>query len=252
MIEQKKTSKWNRFKQYLLDIFFPRHVKCIFCGGELNERAHNDCCEKCLTNLPFIKNFCARCGEPMSDYSAGVCLRCKRKNYDFVCARSVFEYTNKIVACVHKYKYSGQKFLCEPMAAFLTEYLARWDISPDIVTSVPMFKKKEKARGYNQAKILAEIVAKNFNLPYLDLTIKVKDNPSQTTLHFKERQDNVKDVFDINKAHKAEMSGKTILLIDDVYTTGATASGVSSVLKKNGAKQIYVLTLAHAVINDEI
>lgn len=250
--DKKKKSKWNRFKQYLLDIFFPRHVKCIFCGEELDGSEHNDTCKNCQTTLPFIVNYCIRCGEPLTHEGEGICLRCTQNNHSFVMARSVFEYKGKIVSAVHKYKYNGQKFLCEPMAGYLCDYLARWNVSFDYICSVPMFKKKEKERGYNQAKLIAEIVAEKFDIPHIDAITKIKNNPSQTTLAFRERQENVKDVFALNENFKNLIKNKTILLIDDVYTTGATANEIAEVLMHGHAKQVYVLTLAHALIKQDI
>ncbi len=247
-----RKGKWNMFKEYLLDIFFPRHVKCIFCGEELNGNDYNDTCEKCLLTLPYIKNCCLRCGEPLSADKEGICLRCTSTNYDFELARSVFEYTDKIISVVHKYKYKNQKFLSEPISNYLCDYLAKWDIKVDMVCAVPLFKKKEKERGFNQAKLLAENVAEKFDLPYVDAVLKVKDNPSQTTLSFKERQENVLDVYAINENLKKDIKDKSILLIDDIYTTGATANAIAKILKSAHAKAVYVLTFAHAIIKQEL
>ncbi len=246
---QKK--KVNRCKEYLLDIFFPRHVKCIFCDEELNGKEHNDCCQNCLNSLPFIKTYCERCGTPMPVEREGVCAFCNANNYDFVMARSIFEYTGDVVTTIHNYKYHNQKFLCEPLGEFLSDYLARWDISPEVVCAVPLHEAREKSRGYNQAKLLAEVVARNFNLPYVEAVKKIKDNPSQTALTIKERQANVKDVYAINKDFKKDIENKTILLIDDIYTTGATANEISKILKSAKAKAIYVLTVAHAIGNQD-
>lgn len=241
-------NKLKKFKDYLIKLIYPNHIKCIFCGDELSQRSYNDVCENCFETLPFIENFCERCGDVIPKDSFGVCSRCKINNFNFVYARSVFEYKNEVLNAVHGFKYSGKKYLFKPFARFMAEYYARQNLFVDFVTSVPMFELKEKERGYNQATLLAEEFSRLTNVPFVDCCAKVVDNVSQASLDFKDRQENVVDTFAFKPEFRKVVKGKTILLIDDIFTTGATSNEVCKVLLEGGAKACYVLTLAHTVL----
>lgn len=245
-------SKLHKFKEFLLDLLYPKHLACIFCDDELDDRSSNDTCYECIHNLPFIDRACTRCGARINDNNDGICLNCKSNNFDYDLSRSVFVYEDKVMSAVHKYKYGGEKYLLEPFGNYLSKYLATWNIYPDYITAVPLHPNREKERGYNQAKCMAEVVATNFGIPYIDACVKVKDNPRQATLPLKERRENVKDAYKIAPDMRKSLKNKTILLIDDVYTTGSTASEIAKVLKSAGVKSVYVLTLAHAVDNREV
>ena len=237
--------KISKIKDAILNLIFPKNIKCMFCTGELNQNSYNVTCENCLETLPFITNDCERCGSQIGENQTGVCLKCKNTNYYFNQAKSVFVYVDKPLNVVHNLKYNGKKFLAEYMVKYMLDVYAKWNAFVEIVTYVPMFKQKEKARGYNQAKLLAEEFSKNVNIPCYNLCSKVVDTSSQTQLDNKARMKNVEDSFAFNNEFKDTVNGKRILIIDDVITTGATTSEISKVLKAAGAKECYVLSFAH-------
>lgn len=242
-------NKLKSFKDYLINLIYPNHIKCIFCGDELNQNSYNDTCEDCFETLPFISHCCDRCGDKISEDSFVVCNKCKNINYDFIKARSVFEYNDKLIKAVHGFKYADKKYLYKPFAKFLAEYYSTNDMFADYVVCVPMFKTKEEARGYNQAKLLAEEFSNITKVPFVDCCSKIVDNESQTTLNFKNRQQNVANTFAFNNKYKKKIKDKSILVIDDIFTTGATSNEVCKLLKENGAKECYVLTLAHTTLD---
>ena len=129
----------------------------------------------------------------------------------------------------------------------MCDVFSTWNISVDIVTSVPLHKNRERQRGYNQSKLLAEYIANKFNIEYVDAVEKIVDNTAQATLDFKSRRENVKDVYKSISEAKSEIKDKNVLLIDDIYTTGATCNAVSEILKSMHAKEVYVLTFAHSI-----
>ena len=246
-------TKFDKFKEFLLNIIYPKHITCVFCDEELDSNSNNDTCVQCLSELPFLTtNTCERCGGIVSENNENICLNCKANNFEFDLARSVFNYEDKIVSAIHKYKYSSHRYLLEPFGNYLSKYLASWNIHPDYITSVPLHPNREKARGYNQAKCMAELVSKNFGIPYVDICEKTVDNKNQARLDFKERRKNVKDVYKLVPDIRKKVSGSTILLIDDVYTTGSTCSEVAKIIKSAGVSKVYVLTLAHAQCNLEV
>lgn len=240
--------KIKRFGSYLKNLLFPKHIKCVFCGNELATDFYNDTCKECLNNLPFIKNYCDRCGLPVKVGTIGVCQNCKTTNYNFNFARSVFEYKDKVVRVVRKLKYHNGKYLVESMANSMAELYSTTSLQADIVTNIPMHIKPFKKRGYNQSKLLAEKFASKTNLPCVELCSCVVNKPSQTSLSYSERKENVKDSFAFNKEYKEQIKDKVVLIIDDVITTGATTSEIAKVLIENGAKACNVLTFAHSVV----
>ena len=237
--------KMSKFKEKILDLIYPKNIKCMFCAGELNQNSYNTTCEDCLEILPFIKNPCERCGSEMNENQTGVCLKCKNTNYNFAQAKSVFEYVDLPLNVVHNLKYNAKKYLAEYMVKYLLDIYATWNLFADFVTCVPMFELKEKVRGYNQAKLLAEEFAKQTKVPFYELCAKVVDTVSQTELDTKQRMENVADSFAVKPEYKTMVKGKTILIIDDVITTGATTSEISKMLLKAGAKECYALSFAH-------
>ena len=237
--------KMKRFANKILDLMYPKNIKCMFCAEELNQFDYNCTCENCLPNLPFISNPCSRCGSPMGENQQGVCLKCKTRNFHFNQAKSVFEYIESPLKVVHNLKYNGKTYLVEYMVKYLLEVYGTWNILPDIITCVPMFPTKEKVRGYNQSKLLAEQFSKIVGVPFVELCSKVVDTVSQTELNTNDRIENVKDSFALKNEHAKLIKNKTILIIDDVITTGATTSEISRVLKQGGAVACYAMSFAH-------
>ena len=239
----------NKLKDAVLNLVFPKNIKCMFCGEELNQNSYNTTCENCLEILPFISNPCDRCGSPMSENQVGVCFKCKKSNFDFTQAKSVFEYKDNPLVVVHNVKYNAKTYLVEYMVKYLLDSYATWGVFADIVTNIPMFETKEKIRGYNQSKLMAEEFSKVSKIPFFEICAKVVDNVSQTELNTKDRLKNIEDSFAVKREYRNEIKGKTILIIDDVITTGATASELSKVLIEAGAKECYVLSFAHTKLN---
>lgn len=240
-----KKIKWEMIKEGILDWLYPRHIKCIFCNEELDENSHNDTCVDCLSKLPFIKSPCPRCGGERNENNDGVCLNCKTNNFDFSIARSVFVYTDDIVKVIHKYKYNYLKCLSEPLSGFMSDYFATSDLSADFITAVPLHENRLKERGFNQSELLARALGTKFNIKYLDLCVKIVDNSRQASLGFAERKANVKGAYKIKGEYKKTIKDKTIMIVDDVYTTGATTSEIARVIKDAGARDVVVFTLAH-------
>ncbi len=235
----------SKIKQSIINSFYPKHIKCICCKGELVNKNVYDMCDDCYSNLPFIKqHFCNRCGLPFDKDGEGVCLNCKATNFKFDLARSVVGFTDKVVPLVHKFKYGGYKFLAEPLSYLMYDLLIFQNWKVGAICYVPLFLKREKARGYNQSRELAMYLSKLTGLEIVDNIMRVRDTPTQTKLSRRERKENVKDCFKL--ADKKLTEGKNILLIDDMFTTGSTSNEVSKLLKKSGANKVYVLTFSHA------
>ena len=236
--------KFN-LKEFISKLIYPKHIKCIFCGDEINILNAYDICENCNKHLPrIVDNFCIRCGQPHPAEGSGICLSCSGTNFHFEKARSSLKFEGDVQKAIHKFKYARYKFLAQPFAEFLFDTLQSTDWDIDLISYVPLFPTREKNRGYNQSQLLAQELSKLTNIPTFDDIVRLRDTPSQTHLSKKERRKNVENCFKVN--NKVAVKDKTILLIDDVFTTGSTCDEISKELKKHHAKEVYILTVAHA------
>ncbi len=216
---------------------------CFSCNQRIqaNEKY---LCQECELKLDFITDICPKCGAELSDTE---CRYCREGNYVFTKARSLFQFNKQIQALIHNLKYneiSGvAKYLTEKTVTYLKEFQPFGEI--DFICPVPLHKVKKRERGYNQAELISKNLASQLNWEHAsDLITRIRYTNTQTSLSKEKRCENVKNAFRINK--KYEMKDKNILIIDDVFTTGATINSISNLLKHNQIGKIYVLTIARA------
>ena len=236
----------NSIKNFATKTLFVSGIKCICCGDELSTDSRYSMCDKCHTDLPFITGkVCKKCGEPIKSL-AEYCLKCKNhidRNFDV--ARSVFLYAEEMRRLIINLKFNGKKYLADYLSWFLFDSYVLNGFDCNLVMPVPMHIKSLKRRGYNQQELLCSSFAKmGFEVDTTSV-VKAVDTKTQVGLDFKQRQTNLTNAFKV--VNKDKIKGKKILLIDDIYTTGATVSEVASVLKKAGVNSVSVLTLCHEV-----
>lgn len=232
----------GKFLNNIFETLFPSGITCFLCGDEVSESKF-DLCNKCEAKIPRVKKICLKCGTPINSM-ANYCLTCKNTKRFFDLARSALIYKEDVAGAIRNFKYGGKKYLAKCFAKFLNEELNKLNLTEiDYIIPVPLFPKRLKKRGYNQAQLLAEELSKTTLIP-IDTTslIRVKDTETQTELSYRQRQNNLEDAFKVE--NKKKLKGKTVLLIDDVLTTGSTANHCSKILKDAGVKVIYVLTVA--------
>jgi ComF family protein len=228
------------FEQFI-DLIFP--PRCNICKAKSGKIV----CEACESKIKYLKPpICRICGEPKDKYFKGeLCEDCAIEAPPFIIARSIALYEGPIKDTIHKFKFDGRTRLSSFLGGLMISYLGNGDIKMDIIDTVvpvPLSKNRVKQRGYNQSKLLAEEIAKHFSIKLDHVSLKkIKDVTPQFELAREQRLTHVKGAFE-----SAPVAGN-ILLIDDIYTTGATAKEASSALKSAGAKKVFVLTLARAV-----
>lgn len=158
----------------------------------------------------------------------------------------LFPYEGIIREKLIQYKFQGKSYLSTFFAKILQnhEKMSRLLEKYDIIIPVPMYSKKEKLRGYNQTALIAKEIAKAYqNLIYDGKSLqKIKDTKMQSSLNKKQRKNNIKNAY--NVINQQKIKDKKIVLLDDIYTTGATANECSKMLKQEGAKEILVVTIA--------
>ena len=233
----------NKFIKTLKDIFFPLNYTCDVCGAE---SFGSNICESCLKTVTLNnKVTCPICGR--KTVRPEICLECKAQPPKYKRAVSPLVYDGGVIELIAKFK-NGYGYLREYFSKLIAEKLAELP-KADCIIYVPATKKMQKFRGYNQTELVAKSLSKLIDTPVvLNAAIKVKQNSEQKGLSFKERQENVKGAFKVVKAE--ELKDKTVLILDDVLTTGATADEMCKVTLAAGAKCVYVATIASVEYNN--
>jgi ComF family protein len=176
---------------------------------------------------------------------ATVCDNCKKVDYHFDAAKSAFIYEEPVVGLVLRLKYNAEADVASMVLPFLVDALPA--AAPDIIVPVPLTPKRAKQRGYNQALLLANGLSKKLEIPVAEPLARVKETVAQKNMTLKQRQENLSNAFEVRD--KSQVKGKCVLLVDDVLTTGTTASECAKVLKRAGAKKVFVLTIATTKYN---
>jgi competence protein ComFC len=241
-----------------LDLLFPR--RCAACGDPIIEPDGSQICPLCLRNLPRIdrEEACERCGLPLGPYSLDHegrwCEGCRTLPFaGFRRACAVGTYEGSLRRAICRFKYSRRPHLARTLGKLIAdlareEYAAEMEDSednpgPEVVVSVPLHPARRKSRTFDQADLLAEAVAEALAIEYASGAMaRLVDTPTLTRQSREQRAETVKGVFTVRKPLTVE--GKRCLLVDDVMTTGATASECARVLKRAGAKDIAVCVLA--------
>lgn len=224
---------------------------CPFCDEVLEKReANRGICRKCQLRLVYItEKHCMKCGKPLSDEVAEYCYDCSRHRHFYTQARALLSYQGQTRAALYRFKYSNRR----EYAAFFGEEICRvWGrwiehCRADYLIPIPMHDRKQRERGYNQAKVLARVIGRQMGIPVAEkVLIKVAETLPQKELSAGERRKNLQAVFQVSKrkASGTELYGKTVILVDDIYTTGATVDAAAEVLLRAGAIHVYVLTAA--------
>lgn len=222
----------------VLDFFFPK--RCLGCG-----RAGTYICEVCEQKIPFLEDqYCAVCQKPSVGGFTHHRCRGTHKPERILSLLSYRDLGRKLVTVLKYEKVTDLRHLIGREAV---NFLNDSNISlgrETVVTFVPTHPLKFLERGFNQAELIAKEVSKAKSLKILPVLDKVLESPSQTALSRTERKQNIEGSFALNPEFQNEVYDHDILLVDDVFTTGATLLECSRVLKKSGARFIYLLTLA--------
>lgn len=221
------------FRTFIKRIFFPEY--CPFCDEiiPLNKRE----CD-CLEGADYLSDdFCPHCAN-----ESCTCGNIDAIILPYVCG--VFPYHGKIRTALHKFKFRNHKhfadYFGEKMALRVAQCFSSADF--DLVCCVPMHKDKLKERGYNQCELLAKVISKRLFVPFENCLEKTKATSAQHKLSSKDRKTNLNGSFRVKSYF--DIKGKTVLLCDDIKTTGATLSECVTVLKAAGAKEVYCVCAA--------
>jgi ComF family protein len=240
----------SRTFQRLLNLVFP--PVCPICQTLLNGKGNDYLlCATCRTAIkPIHPPYCPRCGLPVSsgDEAGYLCGPCMKEKRHFEIHRSSGLYDGALKEAIHTFKYGGVFSLVRLFGDLLQptlQTLSR-EYPLDVMIPVPLHIRRLRERGFNQAFLLVKELNRRIGISYKGRVLKkIKDTPVQSSLKKRERRKNLTGVFQVKDTEAIQ--GKSVVLVDDVYTTGATVNECSHTLLKAGAERVAVLTVARAL-----
>ncbi len=230
----------------LFDLLFPS--RCPLCGKIHSIKGEKGICKVCYRKLPVVMEPCCKhCGKPIADVKAEYCYDCEERDSSLSEGTALFVYTDQIKKAMAAFKYGGCQVDGAVYGGELLKHrgtkLAGWEI--DSIIPVPLHRRRRWFRGYNQAEVIAEVIGEGLNIPLLtDCLERKRYTRPQNGLDNKKRMQNVQGAFKIHKGFKREqLVGRNILLVDDIYTTGATLEACAKLLCRQGVRNVYFACL---------
>jgi len=226
----------------LLSVVFPS--RCACCGQSVTRPTRGPLCEPCWAALPRHRCPLCRCGLPLPG-RAQACARCRRGRNPIAAGASLGPYEGPLRTAIHELKYRGRRRVAGRLAEAL---LGRPGVLPVlgggvVLVPVPLHPRKRRERGFNQSELLAAAIAARAGVPLVkDALVRRRETGTQTGLSAAARRANVRGAFAVRR--RARIEGRRIVLLDDVYTTGATALACAQALLAAGAHEVRLLTLA--------
>lgn len=233
-------------KNHVLSIFFP--PRCPVCDEVIFP--DREICEDCRKKITRIREpVCKKCGKPLADERREYCGDCsgyshRKKNHFYTQGKAVFVFEGAIRGSMYRFKYGGRQeyaaFYAKAAAEQYGDWLRRNGV--EAVVPVPMYSRKKRRRGYNQAEVFAKALGRELHMPVdCGMVRRIRNTVPQKELTGEERVQNVKNAFqfaaDIVKYKK-------IVLVDDIYTTGSTIDAVAEVLLAAGVRKIYFICIS--------
>ncbi len=241
----------------ILNFLLPQN--CIFCGSVLSAIDKNCVCQYCQNTLQIYSGkACERCGAPLAAIDINGCEECQDANPAFDRIFWLFLYDERVRRMIQQFKYQKDRSVRKIIADILYRRTIRFpwqDTKYDCVIPVPLHQKRLKNRGFNQAEDLAKIICRHLKQPRLlkrNILSRTKNTMAQNKLSRSQREANLAGAFSIKSPHREKhkphplLSGKTVLLIDDIFTTGSTLNQCARVLKEKGALKVDALTISRA------
>ena len=229
-----------------LELIFP--PCCHICNARLTLVNQPCICADCFAQLVYIKSpLCTRCGRQFEHSPIDndhCCSDCLKVMPSFDTARSLLKYQSPVPDLLHRLKYRADSSAVRAIEAIIVENDKIWEQEKcELIIPVPLHAKRLRQRGLNQSQLLAGLAFSGYQEKIaINLLVRAKNTTSQTGLSGVERRRNLQDAFQVT--NRKSIEGKSVWLVDDVYTTGTTVSECSKTLKKNGASEVHVWTFA--------
>lgn len=232
----------KKIAKLTIDLLYPR--RCPFCM-EIITDGKDPVCLECRKILPYVKEpRCKHCSKPISLSEQEYCYDCSRYPFAYKRGIAVWQHKDQVPQSVYRFKYQNKR----EYAVGYTKELLRlhrgliesWDA--DAIIPIPIHSKKYRQRGYNQAELLAKEIGRELDIPVMtDVVMRIKNTLPQKWLNSTERKNNLKMAFKI-KNNGVELD--KVILIDDIYTTGATVDAVSKLLLQRRVSEVYFISIS--------
>ena len=226
------------------ELLFPR--RCPVCDNIVKPFGAL-CCDSCKERLTYIgQHYCMKCGKGLMDETKAYCSECLHHPKSFTYGRGLYRYES-IAGGIFRFKYAGRQEYADFFGQELFTHFKKCieQMHAEVIIPVPLHKKRLQERGYNQSALIGRAISKHCEIPCReDIVMRIKYTVPQKKLNYAERQNNLKKAF---KLRRNDVKLNTVMIVDDIYTTGSTVDALSKVLLEHGVKDVFVVTLASGV-----
>ena len=227
---------------FAADLFFPR--RCVLCDEVTGEKV-DGICRRCRNLLQYIEEpRCMKCGKELSDDEQEYCYDCSKEQKSYISGFPMFNYVSPLKESLARMKYEARQEYAEFYGRELAKHFKDrfLKLRIEVLIPVPISRKRRNKRGYNQAELIADAMSRELLIPVdKELLIRAVDTNPQKKMLRQERSKNLMKAFDLGRSDNIPES---ILLVDDIYTTGATIDACSRACLKGGVGRIYYTSVA--------
>ncbi|MDD6920556.1 MAG: ComF family protein [Eubacteriales bacterium] len=239
----------------IINLIYPKDDYCICCDSFINSESKYHICDSCIRKLQWINNvLCEKCGKMLDDEITGeiLCYDCQENMRSFDKAYTCTRYGLYERILISRFKEHKKSYIAESLATIMYDRICLEYSSSDstkkaydVVIPIPIHKNKYKKRGFNQSENIAKVLAEKLGVLYDKNLLKREiETRSMKSLSSEERKRNIKNAFIIETYNKNLIKYNKVLLVDDIYTTGATLNEASRVLKEAGVREVYAITFS--------
>lgn len=247
----------GKIKDEIWEALFPSNIYCIVCGSLIDRSRPYSMCDECIEKIHWISDVrtCSRCGKGLPDtFQGDVCYNCMTVDHSFSKGFSCMTYGLYERDIMMDIKYNGKGYMAVKMGEVLADKfmsaIVPEGIRPQLAVPVPVSRERLKERGYNQAELMAKNMVRILRKNNIDISLKSsllerrKNTYMLRSMNPAERRLAMERAFAVPECMKKTLKGKDVLLIDDIFTTGATADACSRALIEAGAGNVYFISLA--------
>ena len=228
----------------VVDLIYPPSTYCVVCDSFIDGTRKYNMCDSCIEKFQWIdEDYCQICGRPLAEKGIYICRECaeQERNFDrgFSCTAYGL-YERKIIS---DFKKSGKAYLARTLGEILYDRIVIEDLKIDGIIPIPVHKERLKVRGFNQTELMGRYLSKKIGWPLIrDAVIRIKETEAMKQLDRWQRAKNMEGAFAVAKPEKVK--NKKLIVLDDIYTSGATMQECCKVLKAQGAEKVYILTFS--------
>lgn len=237
----------RKCKEAFDEALFPSNIYCICCGSLIDGTRNYSLCDDCMKKLHWINGrSCDKCGKSLPDtYRGSLCYDCMTYSHSFIRGYSCLTYGFYERQLLMAYKYGGRGYFSRKFGDMLYDRICCEELEVDVIIPIPIHRKRERTRGYNQSALMAERLSDLWGVPADTKSfVRVKNTPFLRSLSPAERQARMEGAFELAGRGAERVKGKRVLMVDDIYTTGATADAFAETLTEAGAEGAWLITLA--------